>query len=502
MSNSHSVSSSDHTPDTSQISQPVPQTHHHFDIRWVIAIIIMLAATAIGIATNLNSHDNTATKIDGLVNIDNGDLKINWDRYKEIDIALSESLTITDSGVYHITGSLSDGMISINSGVKGEVKLILDNVSITNSTGPAISCISGDDLVIELIGDNTLKDGTDHTNSLDEDINSVIYSKADLTLEGDGSLTVKASYQDGIVGKDDLKFNSGSYTISAIDDGIRGKDSVYIAGGTFNILAQQDAIKSTNDTDPDKGFVLIENGNITLSAGDDGIHGERSLVIQSGAINIVKSYEGLEAPKIVINGGNISIASSDDGINANSNTSDTSTTAHGPATSIDENYEIIINDGNIYVNSSGDGIDSNGWIYFNGGSVAVDGPTNNGNGALDSGIGIAINGGTVVAIGSSGMAETLGNTSEVFNANIYFGTPIPAGTNLKLKDSDGNTIVDHTSAKSFSHAVIGTPKFALGNTYTIYLNDEKYQTFTISDVTTTIGNSNINTNTMPGGRKQ
>ena len=474
--------------------EPKKTSEHQFDKKWLLAGLLIIIVLVAAVVTNLNYGNNTSTNT-GSLDIDNGDAKINWDRYTTTDITLSESLTIANSGVYHLTGSLEDGSILINVGDKGEVKLILDNVSIKNSTGPAISCISGDDLVIELVGENYLADGTKYSADLDEDIKSTIYSKADLTFEGDGELTVTANYQDTIVSKDDLKFNSGTYHITATDDGIRGKDSVYIVGGTFDIVTKGDGIKSTNETDAGKGFVLIENGNITIAAGDDGIHAINLLTIQNGTVNITKSYEGLEAKKIIINNGAISVAASDDGINAGGGSDNTS---NNPMAG-DANCELAFNGGNVYVNSSGDGVDSNGYIYFNGGKVVIDGPTNNGNGALDSGLGIVMNGGEVVSVGSSGMAETLGSTSSVYNLSVYFATQQAAGTKIEIKNSDDETILEHTSAKAFSHLSAGSAYFKAGEAYALYLNGEKYQTFTINDITTVIGNSNSNNMMMPPG---
>jgi len=494
---------------------------------------------------NNNHTDNSSTKVEGTISTDNGDLKINWDRYKTIDVELSETLTITESGTYHLTGSLDDGLIIVNAG-NGVVRLILDNVNIKNSSGPAIACYSADDLVIELVGESTLEDGTSYSADYDEDVNGVIYSKADLTFQGDGALNLTANYQDGIVSKDDLKFNSGTYNISANDDGIRGKDSVYIVAGDFTIDSAADAIKSTNETDADKGFVLIESGNfnivtgakgikainsvliydgtfdidsyddaihsnnyvgivggdITIISGDDGVHANKELIIDGGTIAIKKSYEGLEAQAITINGGEISIASSDDGINAGGGADASATNRQGAgAFDSDANCEIIINGGNVYINSSGDGVDSNGYTYFNGGTVTVDGPTNNGNGALDAGVSISMNGGKVVAVGSSGMAETLGSNSSVYSASVYFSSTQTAGTKIEIKNSAGETIISHTSAKTFNHMSVGTEDLKAGETYTIYLNGVKYQDFTISSIVTTVGNSNTNQQMMqPGNR--
>ncbi len=512
----------------------------HFDYRWFLAGIAVLAALGLTVGLNL-SYDKTGTdKISSTINTDNGDLKINWERYATYDVNLSEtgSYTITKSGTYNVTGSLTDGLISVNASTS-EVRLILNEVTIKNSAGPAIACYEAEDLVIELVGDNTLEDGTKYADSYDEDVTGAIYSKSDLTFQGNGTLSLTANYQDGIVGKDDIKFNSGTYKITAADDGIRGKDSVYIVNGDFIINSQADAIKSTNETDTGKGFVLVENGNFNIESGakgiksinsiliydgkynikstddavhsnnyigiiggefeiassDDGIHADRELIIDGGKVTISKSYEGLEAQAITINGGDISVTASDDGLNAGGG-ADSSANNRPGANTFDANYDCVltVNGGNLYVNTSGDGLDSNGYVYINGGSVIVDGPTNNGNGALDSGVAIVQNGGTVLAIGASGMAETLGSTSSVYNASIYLSSSYQAGTKIEIKDSSGNTILAHTSAKSFNHIAVGTTDFSQGEEYTIYLNGTKYTTFTISDITTVVGNSSQNFN--------
>ncbi len=512
------------------------------DARWLLIGVAMFSAIFTTFAMNsTHDQDNNASVAQGTIDVDNGDLKIKWERFTYHDIELSDNLSITSSGVYHLTGSLTDQNISVNT-VDGKVKLILDNVTIKNSTGPAIACYAADDLVIELVGENVIEDGETYASSYDEDVAGAIYSKADLTFQGDGELQLIANYQDGIVGKDDLKFNSGIYEITAADDGIRGKDSVYIVDGDFVITAKADAIKSTNSSVDGKGFVLIEDGNFNINAaakgvkainsiliyggdflinsgddaihtnnyigvsngsfvinsGDDGIHADKKLIIDGGSIKINKSYEGLEAQAVIINDGEISVISFDDGINAGGGADGSANDRRGADPfAVDINCIVAISGGDIYINASGDGIDSNGYIDVSGGTVVIDGPTTNGNGALDSNGDIRQLGGTIIAVGASGMAESISSNSSVNNLSIYFTSTLPAGTKIKIKDATGTTIVSHTAAKSFSHLAVGTAKFELGETYTIYVDDAEYDEVTISDVTTTVGSSAGGQ--MPGG---
>ena len=518
-------------------SSKVAVTRRSFHWQWIFGCLV--AILVIGLAIYLNTkHDaDQITKVASTIDVDNGDLKINWDRYQTLEIELEESVTISESGTYHLSGKLEDGNITIDAGI-GEVRLILDNVSINHTSGPAIYCASAEDLVIETIGENYLSDGASYSVDYDEDVDGTIYSNADLIFNGTGSLNITGKYQDAIVGKDDVKINGGVYEITAVDDGVRGKDSVYIVDGSIETNVGADAIKSTNEIDQGKGFVLIENGTLDLSAsakgikapnsiliyggnislvtrddsihsnnyigivdgsiaidsGDDGIHADRELIIDGGKINVSQSYEGLEAQKVTINGGTISVKSSDDGINAGGGSDDTdSSRPTGDAFNTDENCILSVNGGEVYINAAGDGVDSNGWVYFNGGETIIDGPTNNGNGALDSGLGITMNGGTVIAVGSSGMAETLGDDSAINNVSIYLSATAVAGTKITIKNSSGDIILEYTSVKTFANIAAGTGKFQIGESYTLCL-DSKCQDFTLSGVTTTIGNSRENFN--------
>lgn len=307
-----------------------------------------------------NNNDTNSKTNNNSINLktDDSDLKVDWDGLDEKEI--DDSYTITEGGSYTLTGSIN-GTVTINT--EEDVKLILDGVTIKSNNGPAIYVENANNVVIYLNDNttNTLEDSSNY-NGLDEDISAVIFSKDDLVIDGTGTLIVNANYQDGIVSKDDLKIINGIYNITSKDDGIRGKDSVYIIDGEFTINAGGDGIKSSNDTDTEKGFVLIEGGKFNIVAKSDGIQAITKLVINNGNIDI-DSSEGLEATYIVINGGIINIGASDDGVNA-SNKSNFMTPT------------IEVNGGNINVTMGAgdtDGFDANGNIYINGGVVKVTG---------------------------------------------------------------------------------------------------------------------------------
>ena len=330
-----------------------------------IIIISIISLLVLGLALFFGydyfKKDSQVTKENNNANIKTEEEdNIDWNSYESSEIKDASNVEITKGGVYTLSGTITGG-VTINT--EEDVKLILNNVNIKNSKGPAIYVISANNTVIYLNEGttNTVEDGSAYS-GYDQDVNACIYSKDDLTFDGTGSLTVKANYQDGIVSKDDLKIVNGTYSIKVNDDGIKGKDSVYILNGTFNITAGGDGIKASNDSDSEKGYVLIENGKFTISAKSDGIQAITKLVINNGTFDITAS-EGLEATYIVINDGDININASDDGINA-STKSDFMTPT------------IEVNGGTINVTmgqGDTDGFDVNGTIYINGGTVKVTG---------------------------------------------------------------------------------------------------------------------------------
>lgn len=544
---------------------------------------------------------NTSQDIDINLNTDDGDEKIDWGMYQDTQCLLTQSITITDGGTYTLTGSIQDGLITIDT--TSDVKLVLNNVNIVNSKGPAIYVKNAENVVIHTADGsvNTLQDGEDYSGFEADEIGT-IFTHDDIIFEGNGTLNVTGNKEDAIVSKDDLKIISGIYNITSIDDGIRGKDSVYIQNGTFNITSGGDGIKSTNDTDVEKGYILIEDGNyniisdldgiqaqtklliqdgrynittgggsvnsssnnakdnpwghwggfsnnssidtesakgikcgdnlviengtftidssddaihsnnhvglkslkLDITSGDDGIHADTELIIDSGDIHITKSYEGLEAAKITINGGNINVVSSDDGINIAGGNDSSGFGRPGENTfSTNADNILTINNGNVLVDATGDGIDVNGVAYINGGTTIVYGPTNSGNGALDYDSGFYSNGGTLLAGGASGMAQSCSTNSTQYNLFINFNSSYGSEDEITIVDKNGNNIVSYKSSKTYSSLVVASPKFAKGQSYTIKVNGEEYKTFTISSITTNIGNGGFNNNNGsmggPGG---
>ena len=251
---------------------------------------------------------------------------------------------------------------------------------------------------------------------------------------------------------------------SASTKGIKADGRLYINGGTFTINSADDSVHSNS-------AVTINDGTYTLTTGDDGVHSGEAVEINGGTITISESYEGLEGLTVTINDGDIDITSSDDGINAAGGNEEMGFGRMGndstENTSTDEMW-MEINGGYIHVLAGGDGIDSNGDITVNGGEVYIDGPSDNGNSAIDYGDRSAcyVNGGTVVAIGSSGMAEDISDDSDQQVMLVKLDSQKEAGE-VTLTDSDGNEIITYTALKAYDCVIISTKDLEAGQTYTL-----------------------------------
>lgn len=594
-------------------------------------------------------------------------------------------ITITKEGTYVLSGALSEGQIVVNAD-SAKVQLVLDNADITCASSAAIYVKNADKTFITLAegSENILMNTAEYETIDDNNIDAVIFSKDDLTLNGKGTLTINSEYGHGIVSKDDLKLVGGTCNITAKTHALSGKDSVRIAAGTYNLTSGKDGIHSENGDEEEKGFVYIASGDFTIestgdgidasyvvqiddgdfditagggaenatktnnempgggtggnmgggapggdkpsgeapsgeapsggpssdsdsgkqtgqtppdkpdgdsfdgsrpdekasdnagsqtsqtppdksgkdtsdadststkgiksdgalyvnggtytinsaddsfhsnsdvtindgtytiSSGDDGIHADSALLVNGGTITVTESYEGLEGLNITINDGKIDITASDDGMNAaggndasgfggrggdgfkgmqapdaaqkSDSASDTAQTtgnitvaaqksdntsvaSQDTDTASDDEMWMVINGGYVHVLAGGDGLDSNGDLTINGGEVYVDGPSDNGNSAIDYGekSSFYINGGTVVAVGSSGMAEDVSTDSKQQVAFVKLDSQVDAG-DVILKDADGNEIISYTVQKKYDCVIISTADLKAGQIYTL-----------------------------------
>lgn len=199
-----------------------------------------------------------------------------------------QTVTITEEGTYLLSGSLSDGSVVIYTDENMKVRLILNGVSINSSSSAAIYVKSADKVFITLAPDteNVLSNGCTYETVDDNNIDSAIFSKSDLTLNGSGSLKVTAKEGHGVVSKDDLVITGGTYNIEAASQGLSGKDSIRILDGDFTVTAGKDALHAENEDDKEKGFVYIAGGTFALAFSGDGISASGDMTLLDGTYTI------------------------------------------------------------------------------------------------------------------------------------------------------------------------------------------------------------------------
>ena len=255
------------------------------------------------------------------------------------------NVVITNAGYYVVTGTLTDGYISVDAYDSSKVFIMLNGVEISCSDDACIRVDQADKVFLTLAegSQNSLTSGSSYcAEALNDGTDGAIFAHDDLTINGTGSLTVDAQYRHGIAANDDLVITGGTITVTAEADAIHANDSLrikeasvtvdagddglvtsneeengyfYIESGTLDITAADDAIHTTGD-------ITIAGGSITIDAGDDGIHSDSNVFISNGSILIEDCYEGIEALNIDVSGGDITIYPHDDGFNANGGSGD------------------------------------------------------------------------------------------------------------------------------------------------------------------------------------
>lgn len=413
------------------------------------------------------------------------------------------TVTINSAGTYILSGELADGQVVVEAEKEEFVKLVLNSVTLSCSDSSAIYIVQAEKVIMVLADNtqNTISDGEKYVyaNAADDEPDASIFSKEDLSITGEGSLTVNGNYKSGIRSKDSLKVTAGNITVNAVKHGLVGKDDICIKGGSFNITSSEDAVHS-------KGYINIDGGSFTINAGDDGIHSDQYLCINDGRINIEKSYEGLEGLSIYINGGESIVNSSDDGMNAATpNSVDEDEVSEGqPSNPMDQPEEecyIVINGGITTVYAEGDGIDSNGYVIMNGGELYVDGPVNGGNGALDYNGTFVVTKGTLAAAGSKAMAQNISDTSSQSSVMLVFTNRQSAQTRITLSTPDGEEVFTYTPSKDFETLIVSSENLELNTTYKVTANGTELGELTLTKAVSALTEAGEEASVGMGGHR-
>ncbi|CDX01141.1 hypothetical protein SDC9_09904 [bioreactor metagenome] len=296
--------------------------------------------------------------------------------------AEGETVNITQEGTYVLSGSLPDGQIIVDAPDTDKIQLVLRGVSIHNEDHAALYIKEADKVFITLATDsqNTLSDGTEYVQRDEVNVDGAIYSKADLTINGGGSLNVIGNYKHGIVAKDDLVITGGKLSVTAQGQGLHGKDCVKIKDGIFALKTQGDAVQSDNTEDETRGFVYIAGGTFAIETQGDAFQAETLLQTDGGTFKIMTGggsenastdSQGNERGSWGMWGGPPGNPENVNGAPPETAT-ETATVEDTPsAKGFKAGREMILNEGSFDVDSSDDALHSNGKLVITGGTYAV-----------------------------------------------------------------------------------------------------------------------------------
>ena len=380
--------------------------------RKIIAIGLITIITALwicGCNKNTKLKENSSSSVENVTNSQNSDsndissekfdidvtysdkeklslTKDELDKYDNVLNLNGESISITESGEYVLSGEITEGQIVVDVPDSDDkvVTLILNGVTVNCSDSAAIYVKNAKKVVLSLVEGttNTFADGSNYSYNNDEDEpNACIFSKDDLAISGKGVLNVNGNFNNGICSKDDLTITGGEIHVKAVNDGIKGKDSIAVLTTSISIEAGGDGMCSSNDTDEGKGFISIEDGSFKIISGQDGIQAETCLEIKGGSFEITTG-EGEKTTswdnenewgrpdfnnQFVpgdFNPGNFP----NNGGQTNTNSSNTDIVS---MKAVKAGVDITISGGTFNINSEDDGIHTNGTFEISNGNLEI-----------------------------------------------------------------------------------------------------------------------------------
>ena len=376
-------------------------------------------------------------------------------------------------------------------------------------TGGVISIISGGGSANAQQKTDNMRGWWDFDNSAsDDDSASCKGLKAGkaLVISG-GSITIDAQ-DDALHTDGDMTISGGECILSTGDDGAHADLSLTVLDGKITVLTSNEGLEANQ--------ITLAGGDLDITASDDGINanggsdgfsggfggsfgggsggmggsfgGRRNDTNNQGGDTTPPDNNNMTPPD------NSNMQTPPDGNAPSGNPPTMPGQDAADSTTTDDTTDkqpvLLITGGKITVNADGDGLDSNGNLRVEGGDITINGPSNGGNGAIDigtenGGAGF-ISGGTLIALGTSSMAENFGSTSTQC-AFLVTMNSFGAGETITITDSQGNVLYTGVTVKSANSVVFSSPDLTVGETYTVTIGSSSA---TVTQSSTVVGSTN------------
>ncbi len=367
------------------------------------------------------------------------------------------TVTIKAEGTYLLSGTLDDGQIRVDAGENDKLQLVFDGVTVNSSSSAALYIREADKVFVTLAAgsENALSNGGSFVSDGETNVDGAVFSKQDLTCNGDGRLTVTSPGGHGVVCKDDLVLTGGTYAVSAGSHGLDVNDSVRIDGASLSLEAGKDGVHVENEEDSSLGYFYLAGGSLSVVSGGDGVSASGLVRVSGGDVTVTSggghengpqhttggfggpgrdrfpasdtdsdSTESQKAIKadggLLLDGGTFRLDSADDALHSNG--------------------DVTVTGGDFTVSSGDDGFHADGTLTVSGGTIRIEDSYE----GLE-GLHVAITGGDVqLTADDDGVNAAGGTDGSGFGGgfgNDRFGGRGPGGPNGGTGSSDGSIVI-------------------------------------------------------------
>lgn len=351
-------------------------------------------------------------------------------------VSIIQDTSLADEITYTLTGTSTNGSFYMDGEYKAS--LVLNNLTLTNTSGAPIDIQNGKRINVTLTGTNTLTDCSNGSH------NACLYIDGHPEVNGTGTLNITGNTKHGITAGDYMLVSSGTINVnSAVSDGIHVDQYFKLDGGNITVNSTGDGIdcgfkgvnKGTKDTYENNGFIFINGGTLNVTTTGDaskGIKCDSTIVITAGTITSTTTgaayYDTTESDissssamkcggAFNMSGGTVSLASTGiggKGLNATGNINVTGGTMD------------VVTTGRVYKYDSNNdtkpqGIKSDGNIVLSGGNIYCAVSVNKAT-TFKTDYTFNVTGATIMGIGGKEVTPTTGSQAyKTYTSNVTGG---------------------------------------------------------------------------------